>query len=496
MPRYLRYLAANECRDWVASDAQLRSATLDGIGQSLVVVVDYADESYVPATLPALRGRDRRRLRARRLEREFPGALLTTLVTVRARAADGTVDAVMIAVGGGASLGEMLTELGARHALRAVYTPALLAALWVRLAGLRERRVLIVMPTPAGVRLVFVDGGQAALSRLTAPLAGGTTASEIARTVQYLQNMQRIERGVPLELWFWGVADQEAAEHVPGGDQTRLGRAPCVNGLPDPQRGGFAALLELAARRPSGPQLAPDTLRAGWLARRLQRAARWAAAAIVLLGGCAAAWLGWQASVATEAALALAAERQAYERESRDFEASLARQGLTPLEWQLLPEAAAQLQQGAVDLADAFAAAADGFGAVPDLQIAALEVRAGDPLADVDAGAAGAMTTEPAASPADASARLEADCLTQPFSAAAMQIDFGLAAGLGVRRRDAALRFVREAASRLGPWQGGPALRRLGSAESLVVAAGVDAAGDAAGAASQWSVCLRRTGAA
>ncbi len=487
MPRCLRYLSAEHCRDWVLRDGTLQESPLEGESRSLVVVVDYAEESYVPTSLPALRGADRRRLCARRLEREFPGALLTALVRLRTHSAEGSVDAVMMAVGGGTPLATALRELGMRHALRAVYTPALLAASWVRLAGLRERRVLIVMPTPAGVRLTFVDAGHAVLSRLTGPLAAASTAAEIARTVQYLQNTQRVERGVPVELWLWGVAEQDVAQYVPAGEQIRLGSAPPASGLPDPHRHGFPALLALAAGRPSGPQLAPDALRAGWIARRLQSAARWAAAAVVLFASVAAGWLSYGAAVATRSAQAFAAEREVHDRERLALEGELARQGLTLTEWQVLPEAAARLEEGAPDLADAFEAAARAFGAVTDLQIMAIELRAGDPTAGSEAAqVAPASDALPAPDAPSGS-----ECLRQASSVATMQIDFTLAPRIGVRRREVALGFVREAAMQLGAWQPEAALRRLGTADPLVVAAGADASE----VASTWSACLRRGGA-
>jgi hypothetical protein len=491
MPRWVRYLSAEHCRDWVLRDASLHEAPLEGDSRSLVVVVDYAEESYVPTSLPMLRGADQRRLCARRLEREFPGALLTALVRLRARSAEGSIDAVMMAVGGGAPLATALRELGTRQALRAVYTPALLAASWVRLAGLSERRVLTVMPTPAGVRLTFVDAGHAVLSRLTGPLATGATAAEIARTVQYLQNTQRVERGVPLELWFWGVPEQDVAQYVPGGDQTRLGSAPPTNGLPDPQRQGFAALLALAASRPSGPQLASDALRAGWIARRLQRTARWAAAAVVLFAGCLAGWLSYEAAVAARSAQAFAAEREGYERERAALEDELARQGLALVEWQVLPEVASRLQEGALDLADALEAAGGAFGAVADLQVMAIELRAGEPTAGSDTAQL-TPVADALAAPDAPSAPPEAECLQQATVAATMKIDFTLAPRIGVRRRESALGFVREAAMRLGPWQPGTALLRLGAADPLVVNAGDDASEDA----TTWSACLRRGGAA
>ena len=67
MPRAVHYLSPHDTRTLQADDTP---------GSELVAVVDYADEAYVLATVPIMRGRDATLLRRRRLEREFPGATL------------------------------------------------------------------------------------------------------------------------------------------------------------------------------------------------------------------------------------------------------------------------------------------------------------------------------------------------------------------------------------------------------------------------------------
>lgn len=492
MRHAVQYLWTGEARSWAPDGGALREAPLPASGP-LCVVVDYADEAYVLATLPFMRGRDAALLRRRRLEREFPGASLTTLVTLRRRPRDGVSDAVMIAVNGGPGLAETLGELGAKYALRGVYTPALLAAAWLRRARLQDRRVLVVLPTPAGVRLVFLDGPRPTLSRLTGPLSPASTSTEIARTVQYLQNTQRVERGEPVELWFWGMTDAEAAACLPTGVPVRPGAAPQVAGLPDPERAGLTALLELVSEAPTSLQLAPDSLRLGWRAGHVERAGRIAAAAALLLGAGAAVLFEVRAEQQSRAASAYAAERAAMETQAQQFDALLAQRGLSLAELQTLPEAEQRLGRGTLPLDAGLQLVARAFGAQPDVEVASLELRAASfadappPEPATDAGEGG-ETDGAADMPAPGGG--EAACTDDAAGAeAALAVNFKLADGLGVRRRDAALAFVRDAVLELDGWQAGPAARVLGRRDTLVVTAGNDAAADAM----HWSLCLRRS---
>lgn len=494
MRHAVQYLWTGETRSWVAEGDGLREAPPPP-GGPLCVVVDFADEAYVLATLPFMRGSDAALLRRRRLEREFPGAQLTTLVTLRRRPRDGVSDAVMIAVNGGPGLQETLADLGARHALRGVYTPALLAAAWLRRAQLRDRRVLIALPTPAGVRLMFLDGERPTLSRLTGALSPVSTPTEIARTVQYLQNTQRIERGEPVELWFWGFNDADAAACLPSGVPVRPGATPRVAGLPDPERDGLAALVELASSRPPSLQLAPDSLRLGWRAGQVERAGRVAAAAALLLCAGAAALFEYRAERQATLAEGFVAERTAMESRAQQFDALLAQRGMSMVELRTLPEAERLLGRGTLSLESGLQLVARAFGAQPDVEVASVQLRAASladapPPVEVAAAEEAGATPDAVADAASSAAGSEAACADEAAAQAAIAVDFKLADGLGVRRRDAALGFVREAVTTLDGWQVGAAARVLGRRDTLVVTAGNDAAADA----THWSLCLRREG--
>lgn len=486
MERMVRYLAAHESRSWRFDGRSLTPGEA-AAGAAVVAVVDYAEESYVLAKLPAMRGHDAVLLRRRRLEREFPGVSLAAAQPLR-RSADGEgMDTVMVAVPGGQGLQEALATLAADHAVRAVTTPALLAGEWMRRARIRGRRVLVVLPTPAGVRLIFLDDGRPTLSRLTGPLAPQATATELARTVQYLQNTQRVARGEAVELWFWGVDDATAAACLPPGVEVTPGAAPRAPSLPDPERDGLEALLALAAASPGRLQLAPDETRIGWLAREFERGCRIAAAAVLVLAVAGGAALEWRIARQGDALGQVVARRAALEQDAAGFAARLEARGLSLAEVATAPETERELVSGGVDPVAGLAVVGVGFAAQEDVVIHAVELRA-PPLpgtaeyatvpvaAPMPGDVAGSTPSQDAAAGCDSGAE------------ATILVEFGLAQGLAIRRREAALSWVREASPQLAPWRATPAALAIGRSDALVVTA----ERDEARADSRWAVCLRR----
>jgi hypothetical protein len=484
------YLSPHETRSLCASASGLVPGE-PAAGAPVVAVVDYPDESYVLATVPIMRGRDAALLRRRRLQREFPGATLTALAVLRHRASDGVSDAVMMAVNGGPALQETLASLGNAHALRAVTTPALLAGEWLRRAKVAKRRVLIVLPTPAGVRLMFLDDARPTLSRLTGMLSPASTATEIARTVQYLQNSQRVERGENVELWFWGMDDATAAACLPSGVAAVPAAAPRVAGLPDPERDGLDALLQLAAQSPGRLQLAPDELRLGWLAGGVERNGRRAAAAALLLSVGLAGLLEWRTARLDTEVKTWVAERAAIEADAAQLNATLQQRGLSLADVATLPDAARALARGALSFDDVLRVVGTGFGAHPDVLVQRIDMRAAATEAPpVAAPVDESLDTGDLADPALAAAAPDSvACATGPADAnVVVEVEFSLAAGLDVRRRDAALGAVRGATGALEPWRAGAAARSIGRRDPIVATDEIAAGADAA----RWSVCLRR----
>jgi hypothetical protein len=464
----VHYLAAGIEQSWrVAPGGLVAGETPDGA--TVVVVVDYADETQLLVSVPCVRGGDGRRLRRRRLEREFPGVALRTVVPVQDRARDGESDIVLLAVGAGDALNEALLTLGQRQALQAVTTPALLAAAWVRAAKLSKRRLLIAMPTPAGLRLVFVDRGQPLLTRLTSPIESGETPVELARTIQYLQNTQRIERGEPVELWLWGVDDEDVDRCLPTGVPFQLGTPPRIAGLPDPDGHGFDALLEFAARGVAGPQLGTDAMRQGWHARQLRQVASRAAAALFAAALLSAGAVMWRTHGVARDAAASRNQNMTIAANHAALENDLAQRGIDLEDVRLLPDAEHALRDTEVDLAEVFGVVGHAFGRRQDIKLQSL-----------------LFFSAPPATPAE---RVDRSCGTEPLPPiATVEVNFTLDDDLDVRRRAESLAFVRRELTQLRPWRSTQATGVVGEHEPLTV----KSRGEASGSASEWTACLLR----
>jgi hypothetical protein len=128
------------------------------------------------------------------------------------------------------------------------------------------------------------------------------------------------------------------------------------------------------------------------------------------------------------------------------------------------------------------------------MRAAASDALASDAVAvpATDAGSAaaessGAASTEFAVADAVGS---EACASGPPGELAVVDVEFGLAPGLDVRRRDAALGAVRAASAALQPWRTSAAALAIGRRDALIATDDVDGASDAA----RWNICLRRRG--
>lgn len=486
MERGVFYLSAHETCGWRSEGYGLVAGD-PAPGATVLAVVDFADEACVLARLPAMRGRDAALLRRRRLEREFPGVSLAALQVLRRHRHGSNADVVMVAVPGGQVLQEALDGLAGDFAVRAVTTPALLGGEWLRRAGLRDRRVLIVLPTPAGVRLMFFDGGWPKLSRLTASLDPSVTAVEIARTVQYLQNTQRVERGEAIELWFWGIDDAHAVACLPTGVDIVPGASPRVPSLPDPEADGLDALLAFGLAHPGRFQLAPDEVRIGWLAREFERGCRIAAAATIATALVATGALAWRTQRDARASAHVITQRNTIEHEMTRLGAELSSRGVTLAEVSTVPEARQALGESSLDAAAALSVVGAGLGVQPDVVIESVELRAGTLPVSAVASAERAAENVPIA---DSTGAGPIDGATACGGGAepSILVEFGLAEGIDVRRRDAALGWVREATSGLDPWRAGPAATAIGRRDALVVTADRTEARTG----SRWSICLQR----
>jgi hypothetical protein len=470
MRNAVHYLADNTSQTWIETSAGFAPGKAAS-GTDLVVVIDYAQETHVPVTLPLVRGPDAARLRRRRLEREFPNVRLCAVLPVRNRPGDGLSDAVMVAAGTDDAGGQQLAQLGETHALRCITTPALLVAEWLRHAKLTRRRLLVVMPTPAGLRVTFIDHGQPLLSRLTSVISQGGSATEISRTVQYLQNTQRIERSEQLEIWFWGMTHDEVELCRPSGVAYSVGATPKVRGLPNPQRDGLTALLQLAARRSPRAQLAPDGLRLNWFARELRRYAYGTAVCIAVAGVVAMGLLQWRTHGLVIESAAVETQITAMAADRSQLEQTMSQHGVKFEDLRLLPDIEQALLSTAVNVDEAFKVAGRAFGTRPEILLQSLEF----------------FSAPPAPPPAGTERSCGNESIPQSASA---DVRFSLAGDLDVRRRAEELTYVRTAMTSLDHWHSTPASSRVGAGEAVTVKAGMDASADS----SEWAACLQREG--
>jgi hypothetical protein len=468
----IRYLSVSSESHWTVQGDQLVECAAKP-GSPAVVVLDIADESHAVDTIPMVRNaRDGALLARRRLAREFPGVMLTTMLPVRKHKRQAVADVVLIAADTAAKHVATIQAVAGQHCLRGVYTPALLVAEWLRCAAQEQRQVLVVLPTPAGLRLVFVDRCRPLLSRLM-PLIDGEAASvEIGRTVQYLHNTQRVSRDVPVEIWFWGMEPSLVAACLPAGDAYRVTTTPAAPRLVDPAQGGFQALMHLVATRPSNDQLAPPALRVGWQARVVRHWAQGLAAAVLVLGFGLAIWFALSAATLRAATASLRQQATHSAAVRAGIEAKLQQQGLSLQQVLDMPEAAAALQEHQVSIREAIDVAGRLFGVRREILLNTVEFHSapvtGPPAADATCGS---DSVAPVAS---------------------LEAKFILAEGLGVRARAQAIAAVRTALTASQPWRATAEQTALDQRTPLVAKAGSDTATEAV----EWTTCLRREGGA
>lgn len=290
MRRDILYLSHDGERWLHAARGKLSARTPGELARTPVAVIaDYVEEALVRVALPRILGRDMRALVDRRLQQEFRETGYRAAWRLGPGATPKTVEWLFLGLPNAATLDahlRPLTESG--RSLAGVWTVSQLAAAWARRAGPRLPALLLVLPTPAGVRHIFLEHGKPVLSRLTAAETSGDAdamADELLRTVQYLYNARRVERGLRIPTWLWG-GDALAALAGRGVEGVRFEPTPAVRGLPDPTRDGLDALFLFAARSLPDHQLAPDPLRLHHFAARARRGTAIVAGLIVtaLLG--------------------------------------------------------------------------------------------------------------------------------------------------------------------------------------------------------------------
>jgi hypothetical protein len=469
MPHAICYLGSGQSLHFAVESGAVKSAE-PRPGAELVVVVDVADETQAAKSLPLVRGSgDAGSLSQRRLDREYPGVALKTLIPIRRRPAEGLVDVVMIATDSTGSLATHLSTLAEASPVRGIYTPALLAAHWMKLARLTTRQVLVLMPTPAGIRLMFLDGCAPLLSRLVPQSTPDKLGVEIGRTIQYLNNTQRVARSTRLELWFWGMDDATATASLPQGDNFELGATPRISRLPDPEQLGFDALLQIVATRPPPHQLAPHALRVNWYAQVSRRWGIGLAASLLIGAAGIAAFLLSQAQQLRTEAESVVADDSAYQEQRSAVETALASQQLTIDQLLTMPAAAAAVRDSQVTVDEALTMAARVLGSRNELSLQSLQFQSGR-VGQEPAVAAGACAAE-------AEGRV-----------ATLEAGFRMVDGIDVRGSSEALAHVRKSVAHAGTWRSGASTESLGQLQPLAVSG----SGERGDSAADWSICLMR----
>jgi hypothetical protein len=294
----LLYLSAEVDRLYRVDRDALVEVVAESPFEALTVVSDHVEESLVRASLPRMFGRDMQALVQRRLEQEFRETPYRASARLGPARNDKQLDYLFVGLPIARRLDDRLRPWVERGvAIRGLYTLSALTAHWARRGKRAEGVRLVLLPTPAGVRFILLDRGQAVLSRLTSverlddPHSGPALVEELERTLQYFYNARLVERGQRIDLWLWGdqPACRELAARELSGLQVAIG--PVDARLGDPSVEGMACLLRLAAAHPPPEQLAPDPIRRFHALALLRRGLLVGGAALgLLLGGLGAGY--------------------------------------------------------------------------------------------------------------------------------------------------------------------------------------------------------------
>lgn len=360
----------------------------------LAVIADFVGEAIERVTLPRVRGATEARLLARQLVHRFPDTRYRLALRLRAQSSADT----HLLVGVPAAEIDAVLEPAVREGreLLGVWTVGLLVAWWMKRAGLRPSRQLVVVPTPAGVRHLFLADGMPLVSRLiphdlTGHGGQAMHGEELDRTLQYLYNARLADRNTVLSAWGFGVDPGDFVGSVRS--PVRWEPVPTVRGLPDAGARGLSALAEALAQSAPRTQLAPAELRVHAHARMVKRVAT-AVAGIgmaVLTANAAFAW--FDASSYAQAATAIRLQAEQAHRGRQEAEAAAAVSGITAQAMLQALDVYERQFEHAVQPAAAFAKLARAFDAVPVYILRELRWRAELPQAQ-DAALATPVETE------------------------------------------------------------------------------------------------------
>lgn len=228
------------------------------------VITNLIDESYVAVDLPKLRGADRRSFIDLQLQQRFADTLLRAVLPFKAPQSKDRL--VLTGIGNAQAEGEIRAMADAGVEIMGVWSlPTLLMDALGKSPRKLPRALLASLPTPDGLRLLFVLDGQPTLTRLLpAGLSAEQENQEIVTTRRYLEDSRTIERGSPLAL----LALDAPASQVEA--LARAGFKPMAPPWGVPREGTqLDRLLDMSLHAAPG-QLAPNSLRERFRVRKMR----------------------------------------------------------------------------------------------------------------------------------------------------------------------------------------------------------------------------------
>jgi len=238
------------------------------------LLADLADESFHADTLPALRGRDRRRLIARRQAQLGLDTPYVTHIPLGGEAAGSRAERILfVALTRPDTILPWLTALRDSHArLTGMHSAALLGAELLRTERPLPPRTLLVAVGASGLRISCLEHGRLRFSRLVRSLIPSSPAlwdachEEVRRTAHYLLGQRALEHGQVTPVRVLAHPDQHPAIRKASPDSPELHFTPIdLPGLasrhglltPHADSDPRPLLLHLAARSRAQAQFAP-----------------------------------------------------------------------------------------------------------------------------------------------------------------------------------------------------------------------------------------------
>lgn len=254
------------------------------------IIVDSAQEFIETTSTPPLWGQNLKGLLERRLAQQFPDSHYRIALPAERRSG-GLLPArrwVLLGLADEPPLEAAVAALAQTQIpLRGLWTSTQLIVAWLQAAKLPASPHLVVLTTPAGIRLVFWQQIALVTRLLPSQTSISDLVSEIERTVTYLYNQSLVPRGETVPVIAGGLA--ELPTNGTGWHQTPL--PPRAHKLaPALNQHGWIALLPWWQRQYTYP---PSLLPARWRIAFQRRQLRLALlAGSLMLNATLLAWAG------------------------------------------------------------------------------------------------------------------------------------------------------------------------------------------------------------